>query len=160
MGKRIGHATCGRREKFYSRKIVKVRPHLHVNTNETGWGEAYANICFDCNMRQNVVIYGASEWFSLKYRLQPDSVRSASDQTEAVFLSSVTRLHYYAYLASACLAHIFDLMWTWLKPAPKNAGMIIRTTKYKYRRPMTTAASQNQCQVKQSHLLPLCLLYP
>ncbi len=33
---------------------------------------------------------------------------------EAVFLSSVTRLHCYTCLASACLARIFVLMWTWL----------------------------------------------
>ncbi len=85
---------------------VKVRPHLHANANEASRGEAYANICLDCYTRQNVVICRASEWFSLKYRLQADSVRSASDQTEAVFLSSVTRLHCYA-----CLARIFVLMW-------------------------------------------------
>ncbi len=48
---------------------------------------------------------------SLKYRLQADSVRSASDRTEAVFLSSVTRLHCYVCLASACLARVFVLMW-------------------------------------------------
>ncbi len=51
---------------------------------------------------------------SLKYRLQADSVRSASDRTEAVFLSSVTRLHCYVCLASACLMHVFVLMWTQL----------------------------------------------
>ncbi len=28
---------------------VKVHPHLHANTNEAGRGEAYANICLDCN---------------------------------------------------------------------------------------------------------------
>ncbi len=66
--------------------------------------------CLDCNTRQNVV-RRASEWFSLKYRLQADSVCSASDRTEPVFFSSVTRLHCYACLASACLAHIFVLMW-------------------------------------------------
>ncbi len=38
-------------------------------------------------------------------------VHSASDRTEAVFLSSVTRLHCYTCLASACLARIFVLMW-------------------------------------------------
>ncbi len=93
---------------------LKVRPHLHGNTNKAGWGEAYTNICLDCNTRQNVVIHRASEWFSLKYRLQADSVRSASDWTEAVFLSSVTRLHCYACLASACLVRVFVLMWTQL----------------------------------------------
>ncbi len=44
-----------------------------------------------------------------------DSVRSASDQTEAVFLSSVTHLHCYTCFASACLARVFVLMWMWLK---------------------------------------------
>ncbi len=34
----------------------------------------------------------------------------AADQTEAVFLSSVTRLHCYACLVSACLVRIFVLM--------------------------------------------------
>ncbi len=102
-------------EENYSCRPLKVRPHLHTNTNEAGQGEAYANICFDCNKRQNVVIRRASEWFSLKYRLQADNVRSASDRTEAVFLSSVTRPHCYACLASACLARVFVLMWTWLK---------------------------------------------
>ncbi len=58
------------------------------------------------------VVGRASEWFSLKYGLQTDSVCLASDQTEAVFLSSVTHLHCYAYLSSACLAHVFVLMWT------------------------------------------------
>ncbi len=48
---------------------------------------------------------------SLKYRLQADSVRSASDWMEAVFLSSFTRLHCYVYLASACLTRVFVLMW-------------------------------------------------
>ncbi len=48
----------------------------------------------------------------LKYRLQADSVCSASDQTEAVFLSSVTRLHCYVCLASACLVRVFVLMYT------------------------------------------------
>ncbi len=90
----------------------KVRPHLHANTNEAGRGEAYANIYLDCNTRQNVVICRGSEWFSLKYQLQVDSVRSASDQTEAVFLSSTTRLHCYTCLASACLERVFVLMWT------------------------------------------------
>ncbi len=47
-----------------------------------------------------------------EYRLQADSVRSASDLTEAVFLSSVTRLHCYARLASVYLTRIFVLMWT------------------------------------------------
>ncbi len=89
---------------------VKVRPHLHMNTNEAGRDEAYANISLDCNTRKNVVIRRANQWFSLKYRLQADSVRSASDQTEAVFLSSVTRLHCYTCLASAFLGHIFVLM--------------------------------------------------
>ncbi len=51
---------------------------------------------------------------SLKYRLQVDGVRSASDRMEAVFLSLVTRLHCYVCLASACLAPIFVLMWTQL----------------------------------------------
>ncbi len=60
-----------------------VRPHLHANTNEAGRDETYANICLDCNTRQNVVVRRASEWFSLKYRLQADSVGSASDRTEA-----------------------------------------------------------------------------
>ncbi len=89
---------------------IKVRPHLHANTNVAGRGEAYTNICLDCNTRQNVVVRRASEWFSLKYRLQADSVLSSSDQTEAVFLSSVTRLHCYACLALACLTHFFVLM--------------------------------------------------
>ncbi len=40
---------------------VKVRPHLHANTNEAGRGEAYANICLDCNTRQNVVVCRVSE---------------------------------------------------------------------------------------------------
>ncbi len=52
---------------------------------------------------------------SLKYRLQADSVRSASDRMEAVFLSSVTLLHCYVCLASACLVCVFVLMWTQLK---------------------------------------------
>ncbi len=95
-----------------------VRPHLHTNTNKAGWGEAYANICLDCNTRQNVVVHRGSEWFSLKYRLQADSVRLASDWTEAVFLSLVTRLHRYACLASARLTHIFVLMWTRLYRIP------------------------------------------
>ncbi len=51
---------------------------------------------------------------SLKYRLQADSVRSASERTKAVFLSSVTRLHGYICLALAYLAHVFVLMWTQL----------------------------------------------
>ncbi len=51
---------------------------------------------------------------SLKYQLQVDSVHSASDRMEAVFLSSVMRLHCYVCLASACLARIFVLMWTQL----------------------------------------------
>ncbi len=95
-----------------SSAIVKMRPHLHANTNEAGRGEAYTNICLDCNTRQNVVIRQASEWFSLKYRLQVDRVCSASDRTEAVFLSLVTRLHCYAHLASVFLMCIFVLMWT------------------------------------------------
>ncbi len=82
-----------------------MRPNLHANTNEAGWGEAYANICLNCNTRQNVVIPRVSEWFSLKYRLQADSVRSASDQTEAVFLSSVTRLHCYTCLLGLPCTH-------------------------------------------------------
>ncbi len=94
-----------------------MRPHLH--TNEAGWGGAYANIRFDCNTRQNVVVCRASEWFSLKYRLQADSVHLASDRTEAVFLSSVTHLHCYACLASACLARVFVLMWTRLNVSLK-----------------------------------------
>ncbi len=54
-----------------------------------------------------------SQWMILlKYRLQADSVRSASDRAEPVFLSSVTHLHCYACLALACLAHVFVLMWT------------------------------------------------
>ncbi len=89
---------------------LKVRPHLQANTNEAGWGKAYTNICLDCNTRQNAVICQASEWFYLKYRIQADSVRSASDRTETVFFSSVTHLHCYACLASACLAHVFVLM--------------------------------------------------
>ncbi len=36
-----------------------------------------------------------------------DGVRSASDQTEAVFLSLVTRLHCYTCLVSVCLARVF-----------------------------------------------------
>ncbi len=91
---------------------LKVRLHLHANTNNAGRGEAYANICLDCNTRQNIVVRRASEWFSLKYRLQVESVRSASDRAEAVFLSSVTHLHCYACLALACLARVFVLMWT------------------------------------------------
>ncbi len=55
---------------------LKVRPHLHANTDEAGRGGAYANIRFDCNTRQNVVVCRASEWFSLTYRLQVDSVGS------------------------------------------------------------------------------------
>ncbi len=47
--------------------------------------------------------------FSFKYRLQAESVCLASDQTEAVFLSSVTHLHCYTCLALACLAHVFVL---------------------------------------------------
>ncbi len=90
---------------------VKVRPHLHANTNDTDRGEADANICLDCNTMQNVVVCGASEWFSLKYKLQADSVCSASDRTEAVFLSSVTRLHCYECLASACVTRVFVSMW-------------------------------------------------
>ncbi len=54
---------------------------------------------------------------SLKYRLQADSVHLASDQTEAVFFSSVTRLYCYVCLALACLARIFVLMWTQLYAA-------------------------------------------
>ncbi len=45
--------------------FLKVRPHLHINTNEAGLGEAYTNICLDCNTRQNVVIRQASEWGSV-----------------------------------------------------------------------------------------------
>ncbi len=71
---------------------LKVRPHLHANTNEAGRGEAYANICLDCNTRQNVVICRVSEWFSLKYRLPMDSVRSVSDQQRQF---SSPRLHVY-----------------------------------------------------------------
>ncbi len=53
-----------------------------------------------------------SQWmFSLKYQLQADNVHSASDQTETVFLSLVTRLYCYACLASTCLVHVFVLMW-------------------------------------------------
>ncbi len=103
--------VCASGEARHKHKCVKVLPHLHANTNEAGWDEAYANICLDCYMRQNVVVCRASEWFSLKYRLQVDSVRSASDRTKAVFLSSVTHLHCYACLVSACLARIFVLMW-------------------------------------------------
>ncbi len=95
------HGTCK----------LKVRPHLHTHTNEAGRGEEYANICLDCNTRQNVVVCRASEWFSFKYRLQADSIDSASDRTEAVFLSSVTHLHCYACHASACLTRVFVLMW-------------------------------------------------
>ncbi len=40
---------------------VKVHPHLHANTNEAGQGEAYTNICLDCNTRQNVIVRQASE---------------------------------------------------------------------------------------------------
>ncbi len=94
---------------------IKVRPHLHANTNEAGQGEACATRCHDCKTRQNVVVHRASEWFTLKYWLQADSVHLASDRTDAVFLSSVTRLHCYACLASACLAHVFVLMWMRLK---------------------------------------------
>ncbi len=99
-------------KKELNSKLLKARPHLHANTNEAGRGEAYANICLNCTTRQNVVVRWASEWFSLKYRLQADSVRSVSDRTEGVFLSSVTRLHYYTCLASACLARVFVPMWT------------------------------------------------
>ncbi len=42
------------------------------------------------------------------------NVVEALDQTEAVFLSSITRLHCYACLASACLSLVFVLMWTQL----------------------------------------------
>ncbi len=56
---------------------VKVRPHLHANTNEAGRSEAYANICLDCNTRQNVVVRRSTSKsvclrmkFSLKYRLR------------------------------------------------------------------------------------------
>ncbi len=96
---------------------LKVRPHLHTNTNE-----AYANICLDCNTMQNVVFCRASEWFSLKYQLQADSIRSASDRAEAVFLSSVTRLHCYACLALACLVRVFVLMWTRLNISSNVRG--------------------------------------
>ncbi len=113
--------------------ILKVRPHLPANTNEAGRGEAYSNICLDYNMMQNVVVRRASEWFSLKYQLQADNVRSASDQTEAVFLSLVTRLHCCACLVSACLARIFVLMWTRLKKLEKLAkfGGGLSTCSYK-----------------------------
>ncbi len=57
---------------------------------------------------------------SLKYQLQADSVRSVSDQTEAVFFSSVTRLHCYVCLASACLLRVFVLMWTQLNLGEEN----------------------------------------
>ncbi len=77
--------------------IIKVRRHLHANTNEAGRGEAYVNICLDCNTRQNVVIHGASEWFSLKC------------------------LHCYTCFALACLAHVFVLMWTRLIGASTSA---------------------------------------
>ncbi len=107
--------ACGTNASLQKLVLLKVRPHLHANTNEAGWGEAYANICLDCNTRQNVVIRRASEWFSLKYRLQADSVRSASDRTEAVFLALVTHLRCYACLALACLARIFVVMWMRLK---------------------------------------------
>ncbi len=101
----------------------KVRPHLHANTNKAGWGEAYVNICLDSNMRQNVVVRRVSEWFSLKYRFQADSVSSASDRTEAVLLSSVTHLHCYVCLVSACLALVFILMRTRLLGFLKNSTM-------------------------------------
>ncbi len=88
---------------------ASISAHEHKRGSQ---GEAYANICLDCNTRQNVVVCRATECFSLKYQLQADSVCLASDWTEAVFLSLVTHLHCYACLALACLAHVFVLMWT------------------------------------------------
>ncbi len=73
--------------KILYKKWFKVCPHLHANTNEAGRGEAYANRCLDCNMRQNVVVRRASEWFSLKYWFQADSVHSTSDRTQRQFSS-------------------------------------------------------------------------
>ncbi len=85
----------------------------------------HKHICLNCNTRQNVVVCQASEWFSLKYRLQADSVCSDSDWTEAVFLSSVTGLHCYTCLISACFARIFVLMWTRLSKWIVDLGIKI-----------------------------------
>ncbi len=65
---------------------------------------------------------------SLKYRLQADIVRSASDQTEIVFLSSVTRLHFYICLAWACLARVFVLTWTQLNKVALRAYRVFKYT--------------------------------
>ncbi len=166
--KRSHHFTCRIYILFLFRckPSLKMRPHLHANTNEAGRGEVFANICIDCNTRQNVVVCRANEWFSLKYRLQVDSVRSASDRIEAVFLSPVTRLHCCACLASAWLGRVFVLMWTGLQipevvrrlPSFTFEG-VAYTTKYACFRPILGSFS---CEFRVFHRRSLhaCMCTP
>ncbi len=77
------------------------------------WGRPRRGICEHMPWLQHEAkcCRSLSQWMILlKYRLQADSVCSAWDRTEAVFLSSITRLHCYACLASACLTRVFVLM--------------------------------------------------